>query len=127
MLRSLKLFPSLLSAVNPEMKSEYLTDSRKRVNLRLVWLTNLKISTSWNITMVKVRMPAKSMFGRVIMNENKAIDKPKNITRRITRVRKSLKFKIVKFTNPPTGGLWAKLAFKYVDAYSRVGRLNADV
>jgi hypothetical protein len=42
----------------------------------------------------KVRIAAKSIFGLVIMKENKAIDSPRKDTRRKTRARKSLKFKI---------------------------------
>src|ERR1051325_4932529 len=36
MLRSRKLCPRRLSVLKPEMKSEYFTDSRKRVSFRLV-------------------------------------------------------------------------------------------
>src|SRR5690606_41581984 len=49
------LLPSLLSAVNPEIKSEYLTDSRKRVSLRFVWLTKRNNSPSCNIRITTVR------------------------------------------------------------------------
>ena len=43
--------------------------------------------------MMKVRMAAKSMFGLVTINENKAIDSPRKNTRMMTRARKSRKFK----------------------------------
>jgi hypothetical protein len=42
---------------------------------------------------IKVRMAAKSIFGLVIMNENKAMERARKVTRRMTRVRKSRKFK----------------------------------
>ena len=45
------------------------------------------------MTTEKVRMAAKSMFGRVIMKENKAMVIARKITRSKTRVRKSRKFK----------------------------------
>ena len=44
--------------------------------------------------MMNVRIAAKSMFGLVTINENKAIDSPRKNTRMITRDRKSRKFKI---------------------------------
>jgi hypothetical protein len=41
----------------------------------------------------KVSIAAKSIFGLVIMKENKTIDRPRKKTRRNTRARKSLRFK----------------------------------